>query len=751
MISIVVPVYNAEKYIATTIEMVQRQTYTDWELILVDDCSKDHSVDVMKSCIGANSDKIRLIQKEVNEGAAMARNTGIDAARGRYIAFLDADDIWYPGKLEKELAFLEKHDAAFVFSSYEFGDEDGVPTGKAVHVPKTLTYRQALSRTVIFTSTVLLDTQQTGKELIHMPKIGSEDTATWWKILKAGFTAYGLDESLAIYRRPPQSLSSNKGTAVKRIWNLYRTEAKMSVATAFIYMFFWAWRATVRRVVADTIRSHVESVKRFVTLELSLVGLIVQTLLFAHVWFQWYYPLISSFRFSQEGFAFGTGLKLYFRGHLLILAVYLVVLLFLSKIMGALKTGYLKPANIFASQMTALVITNIVIYFQLSLMRNWLIPGEIMAFLTVVQIVVAGIWSYLSNWIYLSVFPPIETLAIEGEESINSVVRAFDTRRDRFKIMRTLKLQDNNLEEIKEECLRWYGAVILGSMEESIRRELLEFCYSHYIRVYLSPDIPDILMQGTETMDLFDTPLLMCRNQGLSMEQRAAKRLLDIVVSGLGIIVSSPIMLIIAIAVKAYDGGPVFYLQDRLTYQGKEFRIRKFRSMCVDSEKNGARLASKHDSRITPVGHVLRNLHLDELPQLLNILKGDMTIVGPRPERVENVEAYSQEMPEWHFREEVKAGLTGYAQIYGKYNTSAYDKLRLDLMYIENYSLLLDIRLIFQTVRILLSKESTEGFEQQEERAAHRDELIHEMTRVPVAVTAEGAEYNEAMRYSKEN
>ena len=172
----------------------------------------------------------------------------------------------------------------------------------------------------------------------------------------------------------------------------------------------------MRRVVADTIRSHVESVKRFVTLELSLVGLIVQTLLFAHVWFQWYYPLISSFRFSQEGFAFGTGLKLYFRGHLLILAVYLVVLLFLSKIMGALKTGYLKPANIFASQMTALVITNIVIYFQLSLMRNWLIPGEIMAFLTVVQIVVAGIWSYLSNWIYLSVFPPIETLAIEGEE-----------------------------------------------------------------------------------------------------------------------------------------------------------------------------------------------------------------------------------------------------------------------------------------------------------------------------------------------
>ena len=664
MISIVVPVYNAEKYIATTIEMVQRQTYTDWELILVDDCSKDHSVDVMKSCIGANSDKIRLIQKEVNEGAAMARNTGIDAARGRYIAFLDADDIWYPGKLEKELAFLEKHDAAFVFSSYEFGDEDGVPTGKAVHVPKTLTYRQALSRTVIFTSTVLLDTQQTGKELIHMPKIGSEDTATWWKILKAGFTAYGLDESLAIYRRPPQSLSSNKGTAVKRIWNLYRTEAKMSVATAFIYMFFWAWRATVRRVVADTIRSHVESVKRFVTLELSLVGLIVQTLLFAHV----------SFRFSQEGFAFGTGLKLYFRGHLLILAVYLVVLLFLSKIMGALKTGYLKPANIFASQMTALVITNIVIYFQLSLMRNWLIPGEFMTFLTVVQIVVAGIWSYLSNWIYLSVFPPIETLAIEGKESIDSVIRAFDTRQDRFKIMRTLKLQDNNLEEIKEECLRWYGAVILGSMEESIRRELLEFCYSHYIRVYLSPDIPDILMQGTETMDLFDTPLLELKEYPISWEMRVLKRLTDLVISGGLMLLLSPILLVRILYGKAVCG-TVFEKQECTTKGGKSFFLHTF---------------VRKDGKTT---------WMTSLPMLWDVFQGKMSVVGPRPLTKKEMDALIKENPRYFYRLRVQAGLTGYAQVYGKKTSAQEDLLKLDLIYIQHFSALMDMKLMLLSLQ----------------------------------------------------
>ena len=205
------------------------------------------------------------------------------------------------------------------------------------------------------------------------------------------------------------------------------------------------------------------------------------------------------------------------------------------------------------------------------------------------------------------------------------------------------------------------------------------------------------------------------------MEQRAAKRVLDIIVSGLGIIVSSPIMLIIAIAVKAYDGGPVFYLQDRLTYQGKEFRIRKFRSMCVDSEKNGARLASKHDSRITPVGHVLRNLHLDELPQLFNVFMGDMSLVGPRPERDVIMQEYEQEIPEFHYRLKVKAGLTGYAQVYGKYNTTPYDKLKLDLTYIENYSVWMDIKILFLTFKILFVRENTEGVDENQTTAIRKE------------------------------
>lgn len=249
LISIIVPVYNAGKYIEETIHMVEKQTYREWELILVDDCSVDNSREVIKKYMSAKKkENIRLIEKEANQGAAMARNTGMDAAKGRYIAFLDADDIWMADKLEKELAFMEEKQAAFVCTSYEFGDEKARGTGKIVHVPKTLTYKKALSRTVIFTTTVMLDTSKTGRELIHMPDIKSEDTALWWKLLRNGFTAYGLDEVLAIYRRPAQSLSSNKLEAIKRIWYLYREQEGLSTFQSARYFVFWALRATLRRI-----------------------------------------------------------------------------------------------------------------------------------------------------------------------------------------------------------------------------------------------------------------------------------------------------------------------------------------------------------------------------------------------------------------------------------------------------------------------------------------------------------------------
>lgn len=249
MISIVVPVYNAAKYIEQTISMVQKQTYTDWELILVEDCSKDASREVLQKLVKELEDsRIHVIYKEKNEGAASARNTGLMAATGEYLAFLDADDIWKETKLEKELAFLQEKKAAFVFTSYEFGDEQGIGTGKFVHVPEKLSYKQALSRTVIFTSTTLFDLKKLDKSLLTMPEVPSEDSATWWQILRAGYMAYGYPEVTAIYRRPPKSLSSNKGKAIQRIWFLYRKVEKLPLLTSVVCFAGWAFRATLRRL-----------------------------------------------------------------------------------------------------------------------------------------------------------------------------------------------------------------------------------------------------------------------------------------------------------------------------------------------------------------------------------------------------------------------------------------------------------------------------------------------------------------------
>ena len=223
LISIIVPVYNVEKYIEETISCVTAQTCKDWELLLVEDCGTDGTLEVIKRCMDNSGDaRIRLIRQTTNQGAARARNRGLQEARGRYIAYLDADDLWVPEKLERELAFMKEKDAAFVFTGYEFADEQGRGTGKVVHVPHTLSYRQALSNTTIFTTTVMFDTEKIGKKRLEMPAVKSEDTALWFRVLREGYTAYGLDENLVRYRRPKRSLSSNKLEALRRIWNLYQ-------------------------------------------------------------------------------------------------------------------------------------------------------------------------------------------------------------------------------------------------------------------------------------------------------------------------------------------------------------------------------------------------------------------------------------------------------------------------------------------------------------------------------------------------
>ena len=248
-ISIVVPVYNAEKYIEETMNSVLGQTYEDWELILVLNGCSDSSEDIIREYQKKHADrKIRIIVETENVGAARARNHGVNAASGRYIAYVDADDVWQAQKLEHSLKFMEEKQAAFICTGYEFADEFAKGTGKVVQVPPTLTYKEALKNTTIFTSTVMFDTQKLPKDKIQMPVIKSEDTALWWKVLREGYLVYGLNENLVLYRRPKQSLSSNKVEAIRRIWNLYRKSEGLSVIYSAYNFCFWAVRAVLRRV-----------------------------------------------------------------------------------------------------------------------------------------------------------------------------------------------------------------------------------------------------------------------------------------------------------------------------------------------------------------------------------------------------------------------------------------------------------------------------------------------------------------------
>ncbi len=445
-----------------------------------------------------------------------------------------------------------------------------------------------------------------------------------------------------------------------------------------------------------------ESIKRIMVLVLNLMGLLFHTAVYAYVWFAYYYPEIS--RFTAR-------FKFYKNGHLLMLAIYLVLLFFFFNTYGGLKIGYLKPMEVFFSQLFSLLFVNVITYLQISLMNNWLVSPEYFLGAMLLQLVIAAIWIFICNLLYRKAFPPREMLLVYGERSIEDILQKFASRKDKYNIVQCIRISEG-IEKIEKEIEGKYSSVVLWDIPTRERNKLLKFCYGRSIRVYMMPKISDVLTKGADQLHLFDTPIFLTREYALTVEQRIAKRLIDIVCALILIVVTSPIMLITAICIKCYDKGPVLYKQVRCTRYGKEFWIMKFRSMRVDAEKDGvARLASKNDSRVTPIGKLIRTVRIDELPQLFNILSGDMSFIGPRPERPEIIKQYVEEMPEFVFRMKVKAGLAGYAQVYGKYNTTPYDKLKLDLSYIENYSVWMDIRLMLLTLKILLKAESTEGIE----------------------------------------
>lgn len=432
---------------------------------------------------------------------------------------------------------------------------------------------------------------------------------------------------------------------------------------------------------------------------------------YAWAWFQAYYPRI---RFNNEN----GGLKFYFRGHLLILLIYFVLLLFFSSTYGGTKIGYHKPGDVFFSQFFALLFVNSISYLQISLMANWIADPIPMLEVFGLQLVVSLLFVILNNRLYHVLFPPRQLLLIHGERGYGDIASKFNSRKDSFHIADTIDVREGLPLVEAKAASGAYDAVVLWDIPSADKNRLMKFCYAKSIRIYFMPKIPDVLAKGADQLDVFDTPILLIREYELTVQQRFIKRVIDLICSLVLIIITSPFMLITALLVKLYDRGPVLYKQVRCTVGEREFKILKFRSMRVDAEKDGvARLAAKNDSRITPIGKFIRKVRLDELPQLINILKGDMSFIGPRPERPEIIKQYKEEMPEFAFRMKVKAGLAGYAQVYGKYNTTPYDKLKLDLTYIENYSVWLDLKLMLLTLKILFMPDSTEGIDENQTTA----------------------------------
>lgn len=433
----------------------------------------------------------------------------------------------------------------------------------------------------------------------------------------------------------------------------------------------------------------------------NLITILVEGALFAYVWYSYYEPLLM--------------VPFFRRGNWAVIGMYVLIIFFFTQVFGGYKIAYMRLMDIGLSHVLAIGCSGVIAYLQMCIItRDYMDPKPILG-MAAVEILFILPWIYLVRKLYTKMYPPRQMLVIYGHYSPTELIRKINTRKDKYNICASVSYEIG-YEKLYPMILE-YEAVVLCDLPAEARNQIQKFCYQNAIRTYVTPKISDILFRGADDIHLFDTPLLLSRGQGLTIDQRFVKRFFDIVLSLIGIILASPFMLIIAVAIKLYDGGPILYKQERLTRDGKVFEIWKFRSMSMDSEEKGARLAAKGDKRVTPVGNIIRNIHFDELPQLFNILRGEMSMVGPRPERQVIAEQYEAEIPEFGFRLKVKAGLTGYAQVYGKYNTTPYDKLKLDLTYIENYSLWMDIKIMLLTFKILFQKENTEGVDEEQTTA----------------------------------
>lgn len=395
-------------------------------------------------------------------------------------------------------------------------------------------------------------------------------------------------------------------------------------------------------------------------------------------------------------------------GGIVIAFFYASMTLMMNRIYNAYDLGVAGVGDIVYSLSLSNTVCNAIAYVVIMIGYSRLLSPLPILLLIAVQALWNFVWCVCVNRLYVRWNKPHRTAIVYDKE--NDLVRLgeINSFKDRFEVVKYIR-RPESMQQLQKE-LEGCKVVFALGLPSTMLNDIAKYCLLNGKQTYIDPQIGDVVMAGAEHMHMFSVPVIRVRSVYLAPEYVLIKRVIDIVASLVGIVVTGPVMLVTAIAIKAYDHGPVFYRQIRLTRGGREFGILKFRSMRTDAEKDGvARLAAQNDDRITPIGKFIRACRIDELPQLFNILMGDMTIVGPRPERPEIAAQYEKEMPEFRLRLQVKAGLTGLAQIYGRYNTEPYDKLRMDLMYINNMSLVEDLRLMFATVKILLMKESTAG------------------------------------------
>mgnify|MGYP003290994284 CR=1 FL=1 len=405
-------------------------------------------------------------------------------------------------------------------------------------------------------------------------------------------------------------------------------------------------------------------------------------------------------------------------GNYFLCVLFMVIYVAFVKVYGGFMVGTSTVVDLIFSQVIAIGFLQGFCYVIFSLLSYKLVSPLPFILMFIGFSLFAALWCFAADHVYFKLHKPRKTVVLFGNVDSYISLKGIRTMDKRFDVVRTFNCEKTPLDEFFKS-IRDINAVFLCGVPSDYRNEVVKYCIAKGKVAYIKPKISDTIIRGGRTIQLMNVPVYRCkRADDSNLVYHLVKRVADIVLSLIAIIISSPFMLVTAIAIKAYDRGDVLYKQVRLTKNGKEFEIYKFRSMIQNAEKDGvARLAGEKDDRITPVGKIIRKLRLDELPQLFNILKGDMSFVGPRPERPEIAALYEKDMPEFALRLQVKAGLTGYAQVYGKYNTPPYDKVQMDLMYIANQSIAEDFKLMLMTFKILFLPSSTEGVEENQETA----------------------------------